>query len=114
MLGPVFVFRGVPSGNVEPERLVVRVHSWLAGILFRSVLRTHRAHAGILQREHLVQGGKFVSAHKPIKLIPRNVAALRRGQQQSGDVRQVPGNPASTRLVGQPTSRNGHLQLRLK
>ena len=39
-----------------------------------------------------------MSAQTPIKLIPRNVAALRRGQKQPGTVRQVPGNPASTRL----------------
>jgi Ferritin-like len=39
-----------------------------------------------------------MSAQIPIKLIPRNVAALRRGQKQPGTVRQVPGNPASTRL----------------
>ena len=34
----------------------------------------------------------------PIKLIPRNVAALRRGQSPTGAVRLVPGNPVSTRL----------------
>ena len=39
-----------------------------------------------------------MSHQTPIKLIPRNVAALRRGQKLSGSVRQVPGNPVSTRL----------------
>jgi hypothetical protein len=34
----------------------------------------------------------------PIKLIPRNVAALRRGQDPTRAVRLVPGNPVSTRL----------------
>src|SRR6476646_3816640 len=34
----------------------------------------------------------------PIKLIPRNVAALRRGQNQRDAVQLVPGNPVSTRL----------------
>ena len=34
----------------------------------------------------------------PIKLIPRNVAALRRRQNQLDAVRLVPGNPVSTRL----------------
>jgi len=34
----------------------------------------------------------------PIKLIPRNVAALRRGQQPADGARPVPGNPVSTRL----------------
>jgi hypothetical protein len=34
----------------------------------------------------------------PIKLIPRNVAALRRGQSVTRAVRLVPGNPVSTRL----------------
>jgi hypothetical protein len=38
-------------------------------------------------------------AHQaPIKLIPRNVAALRRGQNQRDAARPVPGNPVSTRL----------------
>jgi hypothetical protein len=39
-----------------------------------------------------------MSEPAPIKLIPRNVAALRRGQNTSGPVRQAPGNPVSTRL----------------
>jgi hypothetical protein len=39
-----------------------------------------------------------MSEPAPIKLIPRNVAALRRGQRPTGVVRQVPGNPVSTRL----------------
>jgi hypothetical protein len=39
-----------------------------------------------------------MSQQAPIKLIPRNVAALRRGQQQADGARPVPGNPASTRL----------------
>jgi len=33
-----------------------------------------------------------------IKLLPRNVAALRRGQQPADGARPVPGNPDSTRL----------------
>jgi Ferritin-like len=39
-----------------------------------------------------------MSERGPIKLIPRNVAALRRGQNPTGAVRLVPGNPVSTRL----------------
>jgi hypothetical protein len=39
-----------------------------------------------------------MSEPAPVKLIPRNVAALRRGQNASGAVRLVPGNPVSTRL----------------
>jgi len=39
-----------------------------------------------------------MSNQAPIKLIPRNVAALRRGQNQNEGVRLVPGNPVSTRL----------------
>ena len=39
-----------------------------------------------------------MSESGPIKLIPRNVAALRRGQNPNGAVRLVPGNPVSTRL----------------
>jgi hypothetical protein len=34
----------------------------------------------------------------PLKLIPRNVAALRRGQNQRDGVRSAAGNPVSTRL----------------
>src|SRR3954454_291492 len=34
----------------------------------------------------------------PQKLIPRNVAALRRGQNQNDGIRSVAGNPVSTRL----------------
>src|SRR3981081_3223626 len=38
-------------------------------------------------------------AHQaPIKLIPRNRGALRRGQDQRDAARPVPGNPVSTRL----------------
>jgi hypothetical protein len=37
-------------------------------------------------------------AQDPIKLIPRNVAALRRGQNQTSAARLVAGNPVSTRL----------------
>src|SRR5262245_16166102 len=33
-----------------------------------------------------------------VKLIPRNVAALRRGQRPQDGARQVSGNPVSTRL----------------
>jgi hypothetical protein len=39
-----------------------------------------------------------MSKQAPIKLIPRNVAALRRGQSPTDAARQVPGNPVSTRL----------------
>lgn len=39
-----------------------------------------------------------MSRQAPIKLIPRNVAALRRGQQSADGARLVPGNPVSTRL----------------
>src|ERR1700704_3879196 len=39
-----------------------------------------------------------MSKQAPIKLIPRNVAALRRGQNPSVIARGVPGNPVSTRL----------------
>src|SRR5262250_977283 len=34
----------------------------------------------------------------PVKLIPRNVAAMRRGQTAAAAVRLVSGNPVSTRL----------------
>ncbi|MEP6934110.1 MAG: ferritin-like domain-containing protein [Nitrospirota bacterium] len=39
-----------------------------------------------------------MSQQTPIKLIPRNVAALRRGQQSADGARLVAGNPVSTRL----------------
>src|SRR5215813_1582052 len=39
-----------------------------------------------------------MSQQEPIKLIPRNVAALRRGQRPQDGARQVSGNPVSTRL----------------
>ena len=39
-----------------------------------------------------------MSQQTPIKLIPRNVAALRRGQPPAAGAATVPGNPASTRL----------------
>jgi hypothetical protein len=39
-----------------------------------------------------------MSQRDPIKLIPRNVAALRRGQNQQNAARLVAGNPVSTRL----------------
>lgn len=39
-----------------------------------------------------------MSQQDPIKLIPRNVAALRRGQSSQDGARPVSGNPASTRL----------------
>lgn len=39
-----------------------------------------------------------MSQQEPIKLIPRNVAALRRGQNQQNAARLVAGNPVSTRL----------------
>src|SRR5882724_281461 len=39
-----------------------------------------------------------MSKRAPIKLIPRNVAALRRGQDSSAGARLVAGNPVSTRL----------------
>lgn len=39
-----------------------------------------------------------MSRQDPIKLIPRNVAALRRGQGQQSAARLVAGNPVSTRL----------------
>lgn len=37
-------------------------------------------------------------SQEPIKLIPRNVAALRRGQNQQDAARLIAGNPVSTRL----------------
>ncbi len=39
-----------------------------------------------------------MSEQDPIKLIPRNVAALRRGQKAEDGARLVSGNPATTRL----------------
>jgi Ferritin-like len=39
-----------------------------------------------------------MSQQEPIKLIPRNVAALRRGQSPQNAARLVAGNPVSTRL----------------
>jgi hypothetical protein len=45
-----------------------------------------------------VEGGILMAQQAPIKLVPRNVAALRRGQNQRDGVRLVPGNPVSTRL----------------
>jgi hypothetical protein len=39
-----------------------------------------------------------MSKQAPIKLIPRNVAALRRGQNPSAVARRTAGNPVSTRL----------------
>jgi hypothetical protein len=39
-----------------------------------------------------------MSQQNPIRLIPRNAAALRRGQTQENAAKLVTGNPASTRL----------------
>src|SRR5713101_3678979 len=100
LLGPISLFWGLPSGGFSADPGQLRLYPWVAGILSRRILRTSSG-APRLFRSSGVRfqfGGPAMIDPNSIKLVPRNVAALRKGQDPSRAAQPVAGNPVSTRL----------------
>src|SRR5713101_303191 len=100
LLGPISLFWGLPSGGFSADPGQLRLYPWVAGILSRRILRTSSG-APRLFRSSGVRfqfGGPAMIDPNSIKLVPRNVAALRKGQDPSRAAQPVSGNPVSTRL----------------
>src|SRR5580698_502054 len=85
MLGALSVFRRLPSGSRITNPKQLRFHPRVAGFLLESLLRTECRAAGLFW--------ETVMIHAPVvKLLPRNVAALRKGQDaQAGTRNCFPG-----------------------
>src|SRR5579871_6001682 len=88
----------MPSRSKFPERFVVRVHPRVARFQPCQLLRDFDRCAKLLLQSALVRGGSAMKEQGPLKLIPRNVAALRRGLPFPKVASTVAGNPMSTRL----------------
>src|SRR5262245_17081804 len=102
MLGALPLLRRVSPRGCCPHAGVLRLHPAMAGILPHGLLRVAGAMSGLFHASQLEAPPREVrmSEVPPVKLIPRNVAAYRRGRapKASADVRRVTGNPVSTRL----------------
>src|SRR3984885_14457592 len=91
MLGALSVFRRLPSGSRIKNSKQLRFHPRVAGFLLERLLRTERRAAGLFWETVMINA-------PVVKLLPRNVAALRKGQDAQAGTRLVTGNPISTRL----------------
>src|SRR6266851_7453994 len=97
VLGSLPVFRRLPSGSGLPLGRLLRLHSRMAFVLPRHLLRAGQRTRPAAHRTGIGGLAMTVSSPPP-KLLPRNVSARRKGRDPASATRTTSGNPVSTRL----------------
>src|SRR5882672_9961961 len=92
------MLRWLPSGSGRAYAIVLRLHPRLVGFLPENILRNRPRGAARPSSRCRLRRACLMTAIPPVKLLPRNVAALRPGQNAAAAALLVAGNSVSTRL----------------